>query len=148
MYQRILVPLDGSTLSEAVLPHAEKLARALNVEIVLLHVDVSPAPVFDPQTSPFAPQPEEVKIMHADEKTYLKNMCAKLESEGLRATYLLRDGIVAETIMEVAEIEKADLIALSTHGRTGMLRLLLGSVAEQVVHQSKIPVMLIRPSGE
>ena len=147
MYQRILVPLDGSTLSEAVLPHAEKLARALNVEIVLLHVDVSPAPTFDPRESPLGSQPEEVKIMHVDEKHYLKTMCNKLEREGLRVTYLLRDGMVAETIMETAEIEQADLIAMTTHGRTGMLRLLLGSVAEQVVHQSKIPVMLIRPVG-
>ena len=130
MYQRILVPLDGSTLSEAVLPHAEKLARALNVEIVLLHVDVSPAPTFDPHESPLGPQPEEVKIMHADEKHYLKTMCSKLESEGLRATYLLRDGMVADTILETAEIEQANLIAMSTHGRTGMLRLLLGSVTE------------------
>jgi nucleotide-binding universal stress UspA family protein len=148
MYQRILVPLDGSTLSEAVLPHAERLARALDVEIVLLHVDVNPAPEFDPHTFPFAPQPEEFKKIRTDEKVYIKNLCAKLERDGLRATYLLRDGMVAETIMEVAEIEQADLIAMSTHGRTGMLRLLLGSVAEQVVHQSKIPVMLIRPTGE
>jgi len=148
MYRRILVPLDGSTLSEAVLPHAEKLARALNVEIVLLHVDVSPAPTFAPHESPLEPQPVEVKIMRADEKHYLKILCDKLEREGLRVTYLLRDGMVAKTIMETAEIEQVDLIAMTTHGRTGMLRLLLGSVAEQVVHQSKIPVMLIRPTGE
>jgi nucleotide-binding universal stress UspA family protein len=148
MYQRILVPLDGSTLSEAVLPHAEKLARALNIEIVLLHVDISPAPTFDPHESPLAPEPEEVKIMHADEKHYLKITCSKLESEGLHVTYLLRNGVVADTILETAEIEQADLIAMSTHGRTGMLRLLLGSVAEQVIHRSKIPVLLIRPTGE
>jgi nucleotide-binding universal stress UspA family protein len=148
MYQRILVPLDGSTLSEAVLPHAEKLARALDVEIVLLHVDVSPAPTFDPHKSPLAPQPEEVKVMRADEKHYLKVVCSKLENKGLRVTYLLRDGMVADTILEAAEIEQADLIAMTTHGRTGMLRLLLGSVAEQVVQHSKIPVMLIRPTGE
>ena len=148
MYQRILVPLDGSALSEAVLPHAEKLARALNMEIILLHVNVSLAPVFDPQISPLAPQPEEVKKMHADETVYIKNTCARLERDGLRATYLLRDGTVAETILEVAEIEQADMIAMSTHGRTGMLRLLLGSVVEQVVHRSKIPVMLFRPTGE
>jgi nucleotide-binding universal stress UspA family protein len=86
--------------------------------------------------------------MRADEKHYLKILCDKLEREGLRVTYLLRDGMVAKTIMETAEIEQADLIAMTTHGRTGMLRLLLGSVAEQVVHQSKIPVMLIRPTGE
>jgi nucleotide-binding universal stress UspA family protein len=148
MYQRILVPLDGSTMSEAVLPYAEKLARALNVEIVLLHVNVIPAPTFETYSSPLTPQPEEIKVMLADEKNYLKAMCAKLEREGLRVTYLLCDGAVAETILEAAEIEQADFIAMSTHGRTGMLRLLLGSVAEQVVHRSKIPVMLIRPSEE
>jgi len=147
MYQRILVPLDGSIFSEAVLPHAENLARALNVEIVLLHVDASPAPIFDPHESPLA-QSEEIKVIRADDKNYLKTMCAKLEDKGLKVTYLLREGMVAETIMEAAEIEQADLIAMSTHGRTGMLRLLLGSIAEQVVHQSKIPVMLIRPTGE
>src|SRR6266498_3536204 len=108
MYQRILVPLDGSTLSEAVLPHAEKLARALNMEIILLHVNVSPALVFDPQISPLAPQPGEIKKMYADVTVYIKNMCAKLESIGLRATYLQRDGAVAETILEIAEIEQAD----------------------------------------
>ncbi len=147
MYKRILVPLDGSKLSEEVLPHAENLARALNVEIILLHVDVSPAPEFNPRTSPLS-QPEEVKRLHADEKAYIKNVCSKLESAGARATYLLREGPVAEMIMEVAETMQADLITMSTHGRTGMLRLLLGSVAERVVHESRIPVMLIRPHRE
>ena len=145
MFKRILVPLDGSILSEAVLPHARDLARALDVEIVLLHVDVIPVPEFDPHTSPLSP-PEGIKKMHADEKIYIKNMCSKLESEGVRATYLLREGPIAETIMEVAEIMQAGMIAMSTHGRTGILRLLLGSVAEQVVHQSRIPVVLIRPT--
>ena len=145
MFKRILVPLDGSILSEAVLPHAQDLARALDVEIVLLHVDVSPVPEFDPHTSPLSPS-EEIKKMHANEKIYIKSMCSKLESEGVRATYLLREGPIAETIMEVADIMQADMIAMSTHGRTGILRLLLGSVAEQVVHQSRIPVVLIRPT--
>jgi len=74
MYQRILVPLDGSTLSEAVLSHAEKLACALDVEIVLLHVGVSPVSTFESRTSPLTPQPEEVKITHVDKKNYLKTM--------------------------------------------------------------------------
>ena len=148
MYQRILVPLDGSTLSEAALPHAEKLARALNVEIVLLHVDVSPALTFESQTSPLAPLPEEVKIMRTDEASYIKTMCTGMEHKGLRVNYLFRDGVVADAILEAAETTQADLIIMSTHGRTGLLRLLLGSVAEQVVRQSKIPVMLIRPIEE
>ncbi len=144
MFKRILVPLDGSILSEAVLPHAQNLARALDIEIVLLHVDVSPAPEFELHTSPLS-LPEEVKKLRENEKAYIKNICSKVESEGARATYLLREGPVAETILEVAEIMQADMIAMSTHGRTGMLRLLLGSVAERVVHQSHIPVTLIRP---
>jgi nucleotide-binding universal stress UspA family protein len=118
------------------------------MEIVLLQINVIPAPTFEPYTSPLTPQPEEIKVMLADEKNYLKTTCAKLEQEGLRVTYLLSDGMVAETIVEVAEVEQADLIAMSTHGRTGILRLLLGSVTEQVVHRSKIPVLLIRPAGE
>jgi nucleotide-binding universal stress UspA family protein len=147
MYKRILVPLDGSVISEAVLPHAEELARALDIEIVLLHVEVSPAPEFDPHTYPLAPLPEGVKEMHKVEKSYIKTVCSKLEREGVRATYLLREGPVAETIMDAAEVMQANLIAMSTHGRTGMLRLLLGSVAEKVVHHSRIPVMLIRPAA-
>ena len=148
MYQRILVPLDGSPLSEAVLPHAEKLAQALNVEIILLHVEVAPVPEFDSHIPALAPMIEEIKHKLADEKTYLDQTCSKLESAGVRASYLLREGDVAETIIESAEIMQADLIAMSMHGRTGVLKLLLGSVAEQVVQKSKIPVILIRPHGD
>ena len=86
--------------------------------------------------------------MHADEKFYLKKLCNKLEQKGLHVTYLLRDGMVADTILEVAESMQSDLIAMTTHGRTGMVRLLLGSVAEQVVHRSKIPIILIRPAAQ
>jgi nucleotide-binding universal stress UspA family protein len=144
---RILVPLDGSEMSEAVLPYAKRLAGALNAEIVLLHVDVSPAPEFDVHVSPLAPKAGHIKQKQADEKHYIKRVFSQLQEEGLRATYLLRDGSVADTILEQAEIMQADLIAMSTHGRTGMVRILLGSVAEQAVHRSKIPVMLIRPNA-
>jgi nucleotide-binding universal stress UspA family protein len=147
MYQRILVPLDGSEMSEAVLPHAKRLSLALNCEIVLLHVEATPVPEFNPHATPLAPLSDEVNQLRAEEKAYIKRVCSGLESEGLRTTYLLREGLVAETILDAAEVMQADLIAMSTHGRTGMLRLLLGSVAEQVVHQSKIPVMLIRPEA-
>ncbi|NOH02547.1 MAG: universal stress protein [Chloroflexi bacterium] len=147
MYQRILVPLDGSQFSEAVLPHAEKLALALNVELVLLHVEVTPVPEFDAPIAALAP-PKEIKKQRVNIKSYMKNACSRLENKGARATYLLREGPVAETILEAAEAMQADFIAMSTHGHTGVLRLLLGSVAEQVVHRSKIPVMLIRPQGK
>ena len=145
MYQRILVPLDGSEFSEMVLPHAERLARALNVEIVLLHVDIHTSPDCDPHIPALEPIIEELRRKIAAEKAYLDRICSKMEDKGVRATYLLREGDVVATILETAEIMEADLIAMSTHGRTGVLRLPPGSVAEKVVHESKIPVLLIRP---
>lgn len=144
MYQRILVPLDGSISSEAVLPHAERLARELNAEIVLLHVRVTPAPQFDTHVSPFAPELKEIRQARADDKFYIKAVCNRLEDDDLRATYLLRDGPVVETIIEVAEVMQADLIAMSTHGKSGAKLLLLGSVTYQVVRNSPIPALVIR----
>lgn len=147
MHKRILVPLDGSDFSEAVLPHAQSFARALNAEIILLHVIAEPAPEFDPHTSPLSP-PIELKKEKAETLEYIKAACSKLEKDGVRATYLIRDGAVAEMILEAAEVMQADMIAMSTHGRTGLLQLLLGSVAERVVQKSPILVALIRPQAK
>lgn len=144
MHKRILVPLDGSVFSEAVLPHAKSLAQALDAEIVLLHVIAKPAREFESQASPFKP-PVELKKEKEEFQGYIKTTCSKLEKDGVRATYLIREGVVAETILEAAEVMQADMIAMSTHGRTGLLHLLLGSVAEQIVHRSPILVSLIRP---
>lgn len=144
MLKRILVPLDGSDFSEAVLPYAEALAQALEAEIILLHVNVEPVTEFESPSSPFSP-PIEVKKAKAEARKYIKSVCYKLEQKGLRATYLIRDGGVAETILDAAEVLQANMIVMSTHGRTGLLHLLLGSVAEQVVRRSPILVSLIRP---
>lgn len=143
MYKRILIPLDGSILSEAVLPHAETIAKVMEAEVVLLNVIPSIAPEFS--VPPLASTLNAFQDAQAEMKNYLKGMCSKLEKEGLRVTYLIREGAIAETILEVAESMQADMIAMSTHGRTGAERLLLGSVTEQVVHHSRLPVMVIRP---
>ncbi len=143
MYKRILIPLDGSTLSNGILPHAEVIAKAMDSELILLYVIPGTVPEFAVQSVTPA-----INIYHEAEsemKIYLKRECSKLEKKGLRATYLIREGTVAETILEVAKIMEADMIAMSTHGRTGALRLLFGSVTEGVVHQSPLPVMVIRP---
>lgn len=146
MYKRILVPLDGSIFSEAVLPHAQTLAKELDAEIILLHVIAKPSTEFEPHTSPLTP-PIEIKKEQAETKEYIKAVCSRIEKEGAHATYLIRDGAVAETILDVAEVMQVDMIAMSTHGRTGLLHLLLGSVAEQVLHRSPILVALIRPQA-
>jgi nucleotide-binding universal stress UspA family protein len=143
MYKRILVPLDGSPLSEAVLPHAEVIAKAMDAEIILLNIIPSIAPEFSvPSSTPILSTFPQIE---AEMKTYLKSMCSKLEKEGLRVTYLIREGVMPEIILEVAEIMQVDMIAMSTHGRTGAQRLWFGSITDGVVHRSLLPVMVIRP---
>ena len=145
MYKRFLVPLDGSKLSEAVLPHVEAIAKGLNCEIVLLHVIPLPVPVFDTPASPF--DHNLLRDQEQDATRYLKEMCAKLEMDEARVNFLVREGDVTQLILDVAHEVQADLIAMSTHGRSGALRWLLGSVTDRIVRHSPIPVLAIRPKG-
>lgn len=146
MYKRILVPVDGSPLSEAVLPHAQALAQAEGAEIVLLRVAVNPSAEFSFSDPALAS--ELIKEMEAETKIYLKDLCSKVESTGVHTAYLMRVGPIADTILEVASAMRADIIAMSTHGRSGLQRWLIGSIAERVVHQSPVPVLLIRPQSK
>jgi nucleotide-binding universal stress UspA family protein len=144
MYKKILVPLDGSPLAEAVLPHAQALAKSEGAEIILLRVAVTPARYL------FAHNPAEgnniIKMLEKEAEDYMKEEVSKLQDEGVKVTGVTRDGMAPETILDVAEETHADVIAMSTHGRSGVQRWLMGSVADRVVHYSPIPVMLIHPS--
>ncbi|MBI5953810.1 MAG: universal stress protein [Chloroflexi bacterium] len=144
MYKKILVPLDGSPLAEAVLPHAEALAKSEGAELILLRVAVTPARYL------FAHNPAEgnnvIHMIEKEAEDYMKDEVAKLQNEGIKVTGITRDGTPPKEILEVAEETHADVIAMSTHGRVGIQRLLQGSIAEEVVHASHIPVMLIHPN--
>jgi nucleotide-binding universal stress UspA family protein len=145
MYKKILVPLDGSPLAEAVLPHAQALAKSEGAEIVLLRVAVTPDEAL------FHRNPAEgnhvTDAIEEEAQDYMKTEVAKLKKKkGVKVTGITRDGIIPDTILDVAEETHADVIAMSTHGRTGFQHMLMGSVAEKVVHNSHIPVMLIHPS--
>ena len=143
MYKKILVPLDGSELAETVLPHAEALAKPEGAEIVLLRVTVTP------NESLFSRNPalatHIVKEMEDETDAYIKAEVSKLKDEGAKVTGITRNGPVPDIILAVAEETHADVIAMSTHGRTGVQRWLMGSVADKVVHHAHIPVMLIHP---
>ena len=142
MYSKILVPLDGSKVAEGVLPHAKALAYSEGAELILLTVGANPAMDFvfsDPGLAQSAVEEQEEKS-----KKYIDGIEADLKSAGFKTSALLRNGSTAETILEVAEELQVDAIAMSTHGRTGPARWLLGSIAERVVHSSKVPVLLIR----
>ncbi len=145
MYRKILVPLDGSKTAEGVLPHAKALAYSEGAELVLLTVAANLAMDFafsDPALAVRAEQDQEERS-----KTYMAEVEKELKFAGFRVSTLLRIGAVADIILEVAEETQADVIAMSTHGRTGPARWLLGSVADRVVRNSKVPVLLIRAKG-
>jgi nucleotide-binding universal stress UspA family protein len=145
MYRKILVPLDGSKVAEGVLPHAKALAYSVGAELILLTVGANPALDFvfsDPGLAQSAVQEQEDRS-----KKYITEIESELKSAGFKASVQLRIGSVAEVILETAEELQVDVIAMSTHGRTGAARWLLGSVAERVVHNSKVPVLLIRATS-
>jgi len=142
LYKKILVPLDGSKTAEAVLPHARALAYADGAEIVLLNIAANPAMEFafaDPSIGAAAVAEEETEA-----KKYMAKVDKELKSAGFKVSILIREGGAAEGILQAAEAVGADVIAMSTHGRSGPARWLLGSVADRVVRHSRFPVMLIR----
>jgi nucleotide-binding universal stress UspA family protein len=142
-YKKILVCLDGSPLAEAALPHAQILASDEEAEVILLRVSVNPAAEFsfsDPTIANKFIQDMEAETLH-----YLQSVRSRLQKAGFRTSFLIRQGTVAETILQTASETKTDVIVMSTHGRSGIQRWLLGSVADRIVTHSNIPVMLIRP---
>jgi len=144
MYAKILVPLDGSALAERALPHASEIARATGAEVIL--VQVVRAPLGD---APEAGQSEEIRAIReaaTEAQAYLGKIVGKLVKEGcakVRPDVL--EGSPAEGILGLAHKEDVDLIIMSTHGRSGVSKLLMGSVAEKVMLTTKRPVMLVKP---
>jgi len=142
MYKKILVPLDGSKTAEGVLPHAQALAYSEGAEIILLTVAANPA--MDYVFSDPAVAEKAVAEQEARSKKYIGDIESQLKTAGFKVSTLLRVGAVADVILKSADEIQVDVIAMSTHGRTGPARWLLGSVADRVVRNSKIPVLLIR----
>lgn len=142
MYKRALIPLDGSPVAETILPFILDIAGPLDIEVVLLRVlpPVPPMPVEG--STPVLIDDEGTRRTDAEE--YLAPLAVDLRNKGVRVETLVRPGIPATQIVEAARSAKADLIAMTTHGRSGIRRLMFGSVAEAVLRHSDIPVFLLR----
>ncbi|RPH99758.1 MAG: universal stress protein, partial [Zetaproteobacteria bacterium] len=137
MLSRILVPLDGSPLAEAVIPQVAELAALRKAEVVLLRVALA-------HTLPGA-DPVAAQVRAVDEaEAYLLRVERDLVARGLPVVRAVRYGRPAEEILDHARVGGVSLIAMSTHGRTGIRRWVLGSVAEQVARRSPVPVLLWR----
>ena len=140
MFHRILVPLDGSGLAEAILSDVVELATQHRAEVVLLRVASAHARIGSDLTE------AQVHAV-AEAEGYLAEKEQQLADRGIRVSSVVRYGQPAEEILDHARTSGIDLIAMSTHGRSGMERVLLGSVAERVVRESPVPLLLRRAVG-
>ena len=137
MYKRILVPLDGSDLAAGVTPHVQELAKSIGAEVVLLRVAF--AHIF-PSADPIETQ---LTAVHEAE-TYVVERASVLQESGVRAEGKVRYGDPVEEILDHVTRDHIDLIAMATHGRTGLRRAVLGSVAEHVLRRAPVPMLLVR----
>jgi nucleotide-binding universal stress UspA family protein len=144
MYKTILVPLDGSPRAETILAHAEALAVAFKAKIVLLQVVEPSVSVVTPYDMVPYYDPKEAERMMTEAKGYLGGKEGVLRRQGVEVTSFVESGPVVAGILEVAERENADLIAMASHGRTGLGRVFYGSVAAGVLHKADRPLLLIR----
>ena len=141
---KILVPLDGSPPSENVLPFAEKLAKALDASLALLHI-VSPSDYFGPGLAPVW-QGDLLRSLEEQAQEYLGRVAKGIAGRGLKVDTTVGMGFVADEIVRFAGRAEAHLIALSSHGRSGLGRWVMGSVAEAVVQRATLPCLIIRPT--
>ena len=145
MYKNILVPLDGSLRSEAILPHVESLALHLRSSILLLYVD---------ETADLKLERDEVVDVNEylerhrqqikSTQTYLQTIIDKWRTVGIIAKMQVKRGNVVASIIDTARQEAVDLVAMASHGKGGTERAFYGSVAVGVLNQIDRPLLLIR----
>jgi len=137
MFKKILVPLDGSRLAEKILPRVEKMVRYCRAEVHLIRVVVSYR--IDPKE-----EKEERDRLLQEAWDYLEKIVSRLRKKRVRAHAVVVYGKDAVQVCDFARKNKFDLIAMASHGRSGISRWALGSVADKVLSCSVVPVMLIR----
>jgi nucleotide-binding universal stress UspA family protein len=153
MFRRILVCLDGSDLAEQILPYAAEQALCFSSTVVLLHVstvaqDIAANMALSPgRAVPAPPIQDEVDAAHEEAYAYLEGIAAGLRERNLTVDCEVLEGLPGGSIVEFAAANGIELIALSTHGRSGLARTLAGSVADQVIRESSLPVLVMRPRG-
>jgi len=150
MYEKILVPLDGSKVGEAAIPNvenlAQKLAPGIKVEVTLLQVisDLT----FDFLTEADAAQlpytEDDLNQIKLRAEKYLERVAEGMRNKGIDVKTMVTVGHAADEIIRVAQEIKADLIAMSTHGRSGLGRWALGSITDKVLRESPVPVLTVR----
>ncbi len=149
MYKKILVPLDGSKRAETILPHVEELAILFGASVTFLEV-ISPTNFYptvqrDLNIGYLLEQQDQ---MIEKRKAYLSKIEGKFREKQISTKTMVEVSPIVSTIIEVAEHEGVDLIAMASHGRTGLSHVFYGSVAAGVLHRIDRPILLIRAEGQ
>jgi len=156
MFKNLLVPLDGSRFSSRALGYAIDIAQHYRARIVMLRV-VEPETPISAVTTPMgmetslsaqlaikeATRQEQIKTGYA--KRYMSRKLQEVTLKGIKADYLVVTGDPFESIMKTCKKEHIDLVVMTTHGKSGLKRAILGSVADKVVRDARVPALVIRP---
>ena len=155
MEERILAPLDGTRIGEAILPKIEDLVLRMepghDYEITLLQVvsQLNFNYLTEDKAAQLPYDEEDLAELKRKARHYLDKVAAKISSKGIKVRTMVTVGTVAEEIVKAAREIDAHLIAMSTHGRQGIVRWAMGSITDQVMHlEARIPVLAIKASGK
>ena len=143
MYKKILAPLDTSELAECALSHVRAVASGCHVpEVILLSV-IEPMPQINQLRAELGEDwvRDAIKRQRAFTEEYLNKKAAALKKDGISVSIAVAEGIAADEILEYSRKKNVDLIIMSSHGRSGVARWTLGSVADRVVRHATVPVL-------
>ncbi|MBI5589016.1 MAG: universal stress protein [Deltaproteobacteria bacterium] len=151
MYQTLLVPLDGSPRAETIFPHVESLAMQFKSKVIFLQVIEPPLQFVNPslyettiQTDIIHEYMMDFKRKQEEITVYLAGIQEVFQKKGIDTGIFVEQGPAVDTIISVAQRENADLIAIASHGRTGLSRVFYGSVAAGVMQKIDRPILIIR----
>ena len=153
MFNKVMVCLDGSKLAEQVLSYATEIAQAFKSHLILITALPEPV-IIAPGIPGIAPVPVETDAMVTDAikgqeqaEAYLERLAKREEEKGLKTGKVVLTGLPGPTILDYAEKNGIGLIAIATHGRGGLERAILGSVADFLLRHSSIPIFVVHPKG-
>jgi len=148
MYRKILVPLDDSKRAEAIVPHVEQFAHCCEAQVILLQV-IEPVFVYATPHGYQGWNLENIKreALVNKAESYLAGIAGEFREVGISTKSLVEEGPIVRTIIDVAEKNDVDMIAIASHGRTGLSHVFYGSVAAGVLHRIDRPLLIIRAEG-
>ncbi len=155
MFKRVLVPLDGSSFASRALPYATEVAQRFSAEVILVQV-IEPATAIIDAATPIGVSPagSEIAVQAALEanrrnaaraKRYLSGKVRAIRSRHIQSSHRVLMGDIARSIIEFIEEENTDPVVMTTHGKSGLRRAVMGSIADVVIRESGKPVLVIRP---